>query len=67
MTIQGACFIVLIVDGLARQIIDVIVVLLLNNLTLLARSIGVLENMHFEWLRVYITLPLMLLTDQDSP
>jgi len=46
--IQDACFIVLVVDGLARQIIEVIVILLLDNLTPLAHSIGVLENMHFE-------------------
>ena len=46
--IQDVCFIVLLVSGLARQIVDVIVVLLLNNLTQLARSIWVLENMHLE-------------------
>ena len=45
VTIQDACFIVLIVDGLARQIIEVIVVLLLNNLTPPARSIKKATNM----------------------
>ena len=45
MTIQTAGFIAFIVDGLVRHIIDVIVILLLNNITPLAHLIGMLENL----------------------